>query len=149
MAGLGKIFGSNRKTPQALSGRGENGVTNGRRHHRQSRLADAGRLLLAHHHVDFRLRSFAHARHFVIVEIGLLDAAILDGNGIVQSGGETVDGRTLDLSSNAVRINAAAASSSIKLSTTKPLLECSTERHQARGTLDSASVYSMRMFGVT
>src|SRR5438309_71396 len=42
---------------------------------------------------------------------------------------------------------AAAASSSIKLSTTKPLLECSTERHHARGTLDSAKVYSRRRFG--
>jgi len=31
---------------------------------------------------------------------------------------------------------------------TKPLLECSTERHHARGTLDSANVYSMRRFGV-
>src|ERR1700674_3598646 len=43
---------------------------------------------------------------------------------------------------------AAAASSSTKDLTTKPLLECSTERHQARGTDDFASVYSTRKFGV-
>src|SRR4029077_21270118 len=42
---------------------------------------------------------------------------------------------------------AAAASSSTKLSTTKPLLECSTERHHARGALECARVYSMRRFG--
>src|SRR5579859_891450 len=42
---------------------------------------------------------------------------------------------------------AVAASSSTKLSTTKPLLECSTERHQARGALECAKVYSIRIFG--
>src|ERR1700730_16714499 len=44
---------------------------------------------------------------------------------------------------------AAAASSSTKVSTTKPLLECSTERHHARGTPDLANAYSTRKLGVT
>src|SRR5437763_15810683 len=42
---------------------------------------------------------------------------------------------------------AAAASSSTNDSTTKPLVECSTERQQARGTDDFASLYSIRLFG--
>src|ERR1700758_4832330 len=43
---------------------------------------------------------------------------------------------------------AAAASSSMKLSTANPLKECSTDRHHARGTALSAGLYSMRTLGI-
>src|SRR6266403_3860717 len=113
MVGSGQIFGSNRKTAQALSGRGENGVAHGRRHHRQSRLADSSRLFLAHHHVDFRLGRVFDARHLVVVKVGLLDAAILDGDGVMHSGGQAVDGGAFDLRADAIWIDGPSATHGI------------------------------------
>ena len=75
----------------------EDRVTNGRRSNGQARLTDSGGIFLAHHHVDFDLRGVFNARHLVIMEIGLLDAPILDSNGVVQGGGETVNRGTFDL----------------------------------------------------
>src|SRR5882757_5978165 len=109
MDGLSQIFGSNRKPPQALSSRGKNGVADGRGDHRQSRLANAGGIFLAHHNMNFRFRRLFDARHLVVVEIGLLDAAILDGDGVVQSGGKAVDGGAFDLRADALRIDGTAA----------------------------------------
>src|SRR5579864_221817 len=43
---------------------------------------------------------------------------------------------------------AAAASSSMKLSTANPLNEFSTDRHQARGTALAAGLYSRRTLGM-
>src|SRR5438093_13728069 len=83
--------------PDALPGRGENGVAHGRGDHRQSGLADTGRLFLAHDYVDFRFRSLDHERHFVVVEVRLLDAPVLDGDGVVQSGGKAIDGGAFHL----------------------------------------------------
>ena len=58
--------------------------------------------------MDFCFGSRADARHLVIVEIRLLDAAILDGDGIVQGGGKPVDRGAFHLRADAVRINGTA-----------------------------------------
>src|SRR6266487_3166718 len=80
-----------------------------RGHHRQSRLADSGRLFLAQYDVNFCFRSLADTRQLIIVEIRLLHTASLDGNGVVQSGGKAVDGRAFHLRANAFRIDGTAA----------------------------------------
>src|SRR5438477_325539 len=80
-AELREVFLANGQAPDALASRGKDGVADRRRHDWQSRLADAGGIFLAHHHVDFGERSLADTWHAVVVEVGLLDAAILDGNG--------------------------------------------------------------------
>src|SRR6266852_6766692 len=95
--------------PEALSGRGKNGVAHGGGGYRQSGFDNAGGVFLARHDVNFRSRSLVDARHLVVVEIGLLDAAILDRDGVVQSGRKTVDGGAFDLRADAVRIDGTAA----------------------------------------
>src|SRR3989442_794145 len=75
----------------------------------ETRLTNSGRLFLAHNHVHFGLRRFRDARHFVIAEIGLLDAAALDGNGVVESGREAVNRGALDLGAHAVGVHGPAA----------------------------------------
>src|SRR5882724_8625655 len=109
MDGLSQILFSNWKPPPALSGRSKNGVADGRGHHRQTGLADAARIFLAHHDMDFRLRSLFDAWHSVIVKVGLLDAALLDGDGVMQSGGQAVDGGAFDLRADAIWIDGPSA----------------------------------------
>src|SRR5260370_38408366 len=106
---LCQIFRADGKAPDAFPGRRENGVAHGRGNDRQAGLADSSGLFLAHHHVDFRFRSFVDARHLLIVEIRLLDAPIFDVDGVVQSGGKTVDAGAHELSTDAVRIDGTAA----------------------------------------
>src|SRR6266436_2261188 len=83
---LCQIFRANGKAPDSFSRRCENRVAHGRGDYRQSGFADAGRLFLAHDHVNFGFRRLANPRHLVVVEIGLLHAASADGDSIVQSG---------------------------------------------------------------
>src|ERR1700739_710923 len=87
-AELYEIFLANRQPAQALAGRSEDRIADRGRHHWQSGLADAGGILLAHYHVDLGERSLVDAWHAVVVEVRLLDAPILDGNSVVQRGGE-------------------------------------------------------------
>src|SRR5436305_4359560 len=108
-AELREVFLAYGQAPDALASRGKDCVADRRRHDWQSRLADAGGIFLAHHHVDFGERSLADAWHAVVVEVGLLDAAILDGNGVMQRGGEAIDCGAFDLRAHPVGIDGPAA----------------------------------------
>src|SRR6266436_320171 len=106
---LCQIFRANGKAPNSLPGRRENRIAHGRGNYRQSGFADAGRLFLAHDHVNFSFRRLANPRHLVVVEIRLLHAASIDRDRVMQSGRESVDSRALDLRANAFRIDRPAA----------------------------------------
>ena len=81
---LRQIFGANRETADALFCAGVDCIAQRGGNDRQARFADARGFFLAHDHVDFGFWSLAHARHLVIVEIGLFDAATHDGDGVMQ-----------------------------------------------------------------
>src|SRR5580658_9955027 len=82
----------------------EDGIAKSRRNHGNRRLADAGGFFFTCDEVDFDGRSFVHAEHVVVVEIGLHDAAAFDRDGVLERGGEGVDGGAFDLRANAIRI---------------------------------------------
>src|SRR5882724_6258320 len=88
---LGQVFAADGQASEALAGGGEDGVARRRSDDRQARFTDAGGVFRALRDVHFDLRSLVDARHLVVVEIGLLDAAAIDGDGVVQRGGEAVD----------------------------------------------------------
>src|SRR5260221_13144895 len=66
-------------------------------------------IFLAHDQVHFDLGHFAHARHVVVVEVGLLDAAAIDGDGVFHHSRERVDGGAFYLGYNSAGIAGAAA----------------------------------------
>ena len=59
--------------------------------------------------MNFRFRSLVHSRHFVVVEIRLLDSATADGDGVMQSSREAINGRAFDLRADTLRIDRPAA----------------------------------------
>ncbi len=59
--------------------------------------------------MDFDLGHFADARHVVVVEVGLLDAAAIDGDGVFHQCRQRVDGRAFHLRNNSGGIDGAAA----------------------------------------
>src|SRR4029077_1392041 len=61
------------------------------------------------HDVNFDSWRFVDAGHLVVVEIGLLDAAAVDGDGVVQGCGEAVDGGAFHLGGDAGGIDGTAA----------------------------------------
>jgi len=81
------------------------GVGEGRRQDGRARLADAARLLLAVDNDHLDLRHLVHAQDRVIVEIGLLDPAVLDGDPAIERGADAVHQSTLDLLADDVRID--------------------------------------------
>src|SRR2546425_448011 len=78
--GSSQIFHANRQAAKTLARSVKDGITDGGCNHGNGRLADAGRRLGAGHEVNFDRRSFVHADHFIVVEIGLHNATALDGN---------------------------------------------------------------------
>src|SRR6266403_2551744 len=108
-AGSSQIFGANRQTTNALLRCGVDGVAQRGRDDRQTGLANARGFFLAQDHVDFRFRSAIHARHFVVIKIGLFDAATLDGDGVVQGCRKPIDGGAFDLRANAFRVDGTTA----------------------------------------
>src|SRR5262249_52235808 len=67
-----------RQLPQPLARSGEKSVGRRGRDRRNSRLADSAGLLVARNDVDFDFWRLAHAQHRIVVEIRLLDAAVLE-----------------------------------------------------------------------
>src|SRR3989442_1646419 len=80
-----------RQLPQAFAGRREHGVGDGRADERGPRLADPGRLLVAVHDVHLDLRRLRHAHDRVIVEVALLDTAVLQRDLAVEHGPQAED----------------------------------------------------------
>src|ERR1700726_3835744 len=106
---LGQILVADGEAADALAGYGKDGVADRGRYHRQTGLADSGGIFLAHYQVDFDLRHFAHARHVVVVEVGLLHAAVIDGDGIFHHRGQRVHGGAFNLRYDSGGIHRAAA----------------------------------------
>ena len=78
-----------RHRTDALAGRGEVGVEHGRRSNGDCRLADAAPEATARHHDRFHLRHLADPHRIIGVEVGLLDAAVLDRAAAIEQSGET------------------------------------------------------------
>ena len=104
-----QVFGFDGEAADALAGGGKDGVADGRGDDREARFPDAGWFFGALHDVNFDFRSFVDARHLVIVEVGLFDAAFVDGDRIFHEGGDTIDGGAFDLRFDSVGIDGAAA----------------------------------------
>src|SRR5258708_32318439 len=93
----------------SFSGSGKDGVSDCRCDRRRSGLADAGRGFGAWHDVYFDLRSLVDAYHRVIVEIGLLDFAVLQRNFAIERRAQPEDDSALNLGFYGIGINHTAA----------------------------------------
>src|SRR6266581_4694651 len=98
-----------RQLADALAGGREDRVRHGGRDRRRARLADSAGGFLARHDVHLDLGHFAHAQHAVVVEVRLLDAAVLERDLPVEGRGEAVHDCTLDLALDDVRVHGHAA----------------------------------------
>src|SRR5579859_1442803 len=107
--GSGQVGGFYGEAAEAFVGGGEDGVADGGGHYGEAGLADAGGVFLAGDEVDLDFGHLVDAGHVVIVEIGLLDAAAVDGDGVFHHGGESVDGGAFHLGDNTGGIYRAAA----------------------------------------
>src|ERR1700761_7923724 len=75
-----------RKFPDALAGRGKDGVGHGRRQWRHARLARAAQGRAAFDQINLDLRTIGQADHLVVGEIDLDHGALVDGDLAVQRG---------------------------------------------------------------
>src|ERR1700691_5594201 len=69
-----------RQRTDALAGGGEDRVAQSRRKRRYRRLTDAAPEIAARHNHGLDPWRVGHAQHLVVVEVRLLDAAVLDGD---------------------------------------------------------------------
>lgn len=104
-----QILGADGEAADALAGRGENRVRDRGRDGRHARLAHSGKRLGAGHDVHFDHGHLIHAQHRVVVKIGLLHGAHLDGNGALERRGEAVDDGALRLRAHSVGIHSPPA----------------------------------------
>ena len=84
------------QSADALPGSGEDRVANGRSNGRNRRFADASRIVIRLHNHHVNLRHLTDPHHVVLIEIGLLHAPLIDGDGALQSG-QSVNNAALDL----------------------------------------------------
>src|SRR2546426_2952575 len=75
-----EVLDSNGQAPDALAGGGEDRVAHGGGDDRDAWLADARRRLIAGNDVHLDLGHLVDAQHLVLVEVGLFDAALFDGD---------------------------------------------------------------------
>ena len=75
-----EIARANRQTPDALAGGRKNRVRERGRDGRNAGFADARWILLAWDDVNFNLRRLEHSQHLIVVEIGLLHAAVFQSD---------------------------------------------------------------------
>src|SRR2546425_11542376 len=93
----------------ALAGGREDRVRHGGRDRRRAWFADSTGGFLARHDVHLDLRHFAHAQHPVVVEVRLLDAAVLERDLAVEGRGEAVHDGALDLAPDDIGVYRHAA----------------------------------------
>src|SRR5207249_11763994 len=99
-----QLFGANRQFSNALAGGGEDGVGNSRGERRHRRLSDSARGCFARSDVDLDDRHFVDPQHGIVVEVALLHAALVDGDGAIKRGAETVDDAALHLRYHLIRV---------------------------------------------
>jgi hypothetical protein len=86
---LRQVRRTNREPPNPSTGGSKDRIGYRRSNRGDTRLAAASRRLRTGNEVNlYGGRRIIHAQHFVIVEVALLDAPILDGNGALQGGRE-------------------------------------------------------------
>src|SRR5882757_6962071 len=100
-----QLRGIDRKLPQALAGECKNRVNYGWGDRRGARFTDAAWLLVRIDHVHFDRWSLIDAQDFIVVEIALLDAAILEGDLAVQGRGQPKDNTPFHLRLDGVGID--------------------------------------------
>ena len=66
-------------------------------------------MVVGRDHLDMHLRHLVHARHAVVVEVRLLDGAVLDGDAFGQRQAEAVDDAAFGLRDDIVRLHRDAA----------------------------------------
>src|SRR5260370_37515669 len=97
-----------RERPNALAGRGEDGVEHGGRGHENRRLAHTAPESTRRHDDRLDLRHLVDAHRVVAVEVRLFDAAILNGALLVEQSEEAVHERPSDLSLDLGRVDGMA-----------------------------------------
>src|SRR6266849_1554550 len=102
-------FKPQRQPPQALSRGGEDGVCNRWSHRRHAWFTNAARLLAAAHDVRLYPRHLLQPQERIVVEVGLLNASLLETQLAVQSRGEAIDHAALHLGRHGGGIDADAA----------------------------------------
>src|SRR5712692_9018918 len=98
-----------RKLPNPPAGRCKDGVRDRGHHRRGAGLADATGWLGALDQMDLDHGRLAHAQHPVVVEVVLLDAAVLDGDLTPQRPGDPEDDAAFHLGLHDVGIDHGAA----------------------------------------
>ena len=94
-----------RQPPQGDAGRGIDRVAQRRRPRRHAGLADAAGRLAALDDVNLDLRRLIDAQHAVVVEIGLLDPPLVDGDLAIERRGEAEDQAAFELRHDGVGID--------------------------------------------
>src|SRR5215471_12987294 len=93
-----QVLPVDRQFAQALAGGLEDRVGERRRHRRHARLADTAWRRIALHQMNVDLaRRVADAGHLVVVEVALLDAALLGGDLAKDGSAEGIDDGALHL----------------------------------------------------
>ena len=95
--------------PEPLAGEREHRVGDRRGDGRGPGLADAAHLGAALDDVDLDLRHLVDAQHAVVVEVALLDPAVLEGDGAVERRAEAEGDAALHLGLDAERVHRLAA----------------------------------------
>ncbi len=85
------------------------GIGNGGTDGRNAGLAHAGRLFGRGHDVNLHLGRFIHAQHAIVVEVALLDAAVLQGDRAIQRRAQSEADAAFHLRFDDVRIDGRAA----------------------------------------
>src|SRR2546422_59400 len=98
-----------RQLADALAGGREDRVRHGGRDRRRAWFADPTGGFLARHDVHLDLRHFAHAQHPVVVEVRLLDAAVLERDLAVEGRGKAVHDGALNLAPDDIGVYRHAA----------------------------------------
>src|SRR5207253_3185871 len=104
-----QLFGPNRQFSNALAGGGEDGIGNSRGERWHTRLSNSARRGLARNDVDLYDRHFVDPQHGIVVEVALLHAALVDGDGAIKRGAETIDDAALHLRYHLIRVYVHAA----------------------------------------
>src|SRR5438445_3929777 len=85
-----------RQLANAFSCRSKDRIGDRRRSAWHARLADAAGLFIVFHDVHFNLRCFIDSQHRVIVEITLLNAALLERELVIETGSKPKNHGTLN-----------------------------------------------------
>src|SRR5438128_11133505 len=89
-----------RQLANAFSSRSEDRIGDRRRSAWHARLADAAGFFIILHDVYFNLRCFVDSQHRIIVEVTLLNAALLKSELVIESRSQPEDHGTLHLRVN-------------------------------------------------